>query len=249
MSQPKQRIHLYGASNLWLSRRAALGAVRRRFDGPIEIGLACGPGRSYGLRAGNPLVTYRPLRDVEFPMTSPVPTLALLSDIGNDIAYAQRPDTTLAWVSDLAHRLESQGAEVILTGLPVESLRTLPNWMFLVLRRLYYAGQTVTQSDVMQRLVDLEGGLEKLALERGYPFLTTDPRWYGFDRFHLRSSYHAQCWEGWMERLRPDLGYQGSPSWASLWSLKPSSYWYRGQETQASGEYHNILRQTRLWVR
>jgi hypothetical protein len=189
------------------------------------------------------------LREVEFPAPSPVPTLALLSDIGNDIAYAQRPDTTVSWVMELAQRLENQGAEVVLTGVPVESLRGLPQWLFLVLRKLYYAGQTVTHDDVMQRLSDLEGALENVARERGYLFLPTEPQWYGIDRFHLRSAHHTACWEGWMERLRPDLGFQGIPTWSSLWRLRPSDYWYRGQETKAAGEYDDILAHTKLWVR
>lgn len=241
-----QRVHLYGASNLWLSRRAALTAVRRRFEGPLEVGLACGPGRSYGLRAGSPWVRYQPLREVEFPA---VPSLAVLSDIGNDIAYAQRPDTTLAWVEELAERLETQGVEVVLTGVPVESLRTLPSWLFLLFRSLYYTGQTVTQNDVMQRLLDLEGGLEEMTRRRGYLFLPTDPAWYGLDRFHLRRKAYSLCWEGWMERLRPDLGYQGQPSWPKLWRLRPRQYWYRGRETSSPGDYPGVMPQTRLWVR
>jgi hypothetical protein len=248
MNRTAARIHLYGASNLWLSRRAALRAVRRRFEGPIEVGLACGPGRSYGLRAGNPLVRYLPLKEVEFPAPS-TPLLAVLSDIGNDIAYAQRPDTTLAWVGELTHRLDQQGAEVVLTGVPVESLRGLPAWMFVLLRSLYYAGQNVQQADVMQRLDDLEGGLITLASQRGYPFLPTDPLWYGFDRFHLRATHHTHCWESWMERLRPDLGVPGQPSWSSLWRLRPSDYWYRDRPARAPGEYDDVLGQTRLWVR
>lgn len=244
---PVHRVHLYGASNLWLSRRAALAAVRRRFEGPLEIGLACGPGRSYGLRAGSPWVRYPALREVEFPSS---PTLAILSDIGNDIAYAQRPETTVSWVEELADRLEQKGGvEVVLTGVPVESLKSLPRWLFFILRNLYYTGQTVTHADVMQRLADLEGGLEQLSRRRGYLFLPTDPSWYGFDRFHLRRGTHALCWEGWMERLRPDLGYQDTPSWRSLWRIRPRDYWYRGRETHSVGEYDDVLRDTRLWVR
>jgi hypothetical protein len=242
------RIHLYGASNLWLSRGAALTAVRRRFEGPLEIGLACGPGRSYGLRAGNPLARYLPLREVEFPSPAP-PTLAVLSDVGNDIVYSQPPDTILVWVGELAGRLESQGAEVLLTGLPLESLRALPGWLFSALRSLYYAGQKLTQGELMQRLLDLEGGLQTLARERGYLFLPTQPEWYGFDRFHLRSKSYSACWEGWLERLQPDLGFQGQPTWRQLWQLKPQTYWYRGRPRQAAGEYDEVLPLTRVWVR
>lgn len=240
------RVHLYGASNLWLSRRAALAAVRRRFEGPLEIGLACGPGRSYGLRAGNPLATYRPLREIEFPHP---PQLAILTDVGNDIAYSQRPDTTAGWVAQLATRLQTQGAQVVVTGLPLESLKGLPDWLFWLLRTFYYANQKATKLDLLQRLADLEGALREMAQERGYLFLPVDPSWYGLDRFHLHSARYYDCWECWMERLRPDLGFQGEPTWCALWSLKPAVYWYRGRESQAAGEYDGVLRQTKLWVR
>lgn len=240
------RVHLYGASNLWFSRRAALAAIRRRFEGPLELGLACGPGRSYGLRAGNPLLTYRPLREVEFPQS---PQLAILSDIGNDIAYSQRPDTTSGWVAELAARLEARGSEVVLTGVPVESLRGLPDWLFWLLRTLYYAGQKATKQDILQRLADLDGGLRELASARGYLFLPVDSRWYGFDRFHLRRDRHADCWETWTERLRPALTESQLPTWRSVWGLRPDQYWRRGKELAGLGEYDNILAQTKLWVR
>lgn len=240
------RLHLYGASNLWLSRRAALAALRRRFEGPLEIGLACGPGRSYGLRAGNPWVTYRPLREVEFPHS---PQLSVLSDVGNDIAYSQGPDTTAGWVAELAARLEAQGSQIVITGLPVESLKGLPDWLFALIRALYYAGQKATKLEVLQRLADLEGALQELALRRGYLFLPVDSRWYGLDRFHLRSRCHRVCWESWMERLRPDLGSQEEPSRSAMWRLKPAQSWYRGRERQARGEYDDIMSQTKIWVR
>lgn len=247
------RILLYGASNLWLSRRAALSSVRRRFEGPLSIGLACGPGRSYGLRAGNPLVRYRPLREVDFP-TFDGPTLAVLGDAGNDIAYSQRPDTTANWVLELAERLEQKGADVVLTGLPLESLRSLPAWLFRLLQAIYYNDQKVSQADVMQRLADLEGLLQTASRERGYLFLGNDPSWYGFDRFHLRSASYATCWESWMERLRPntttvDSADKSLLSRHALWRLHPQQYWYRGREKRSTGEYFNTLPQTTLWVR
>jgi hypothetical protein len=249
---PEGRIELYGASNLWLSRRAALAAARQRFEGPIEIGLACGPGRSYGLRAGNPLVRYPPLRDVVFPRAAEVPTVAILSDVGNDIAYSQRPDTAAGWVAELAARLERQRTQVVLTGVPVDSLRGLPSWLFVILRSLYYAGQTVTREDVMQRLDDLQAALKQLASQRGYLFLPTDSRWYGLDRFHLRSAAYQPCWDEWMERLRPLNGLARPATEISslrLWALRPANYWFRGQPRQGAGEYLDLLPSTRLLVR
>lgn len=253
------RVLLYGASNLWLSRGAALTALRRRVSGPLEIGLACGPGRSYGLRAGNLLTRYLPLREITFPESDRRPTTALLCDVGNDIAYAQQPDTTLSWVGELAERLQRQGAEVVLSGLPLESLRGLPQWLFYLLRSFYYRGQRLTRDDLIQRLEDLEGGLQSLAAERGHLFLDNDPSWYGWDRFHLRSAAYRTCWDGWMERLgsrTPQLhGIEAAQpdelalGWRELWRLTPQTYWYRGREVHAPGTYLNLLPQTRLWVR
>ena len=245
-----QRVQLFGASNLWLSRRAALAAVRRRFQGPLEIGLACGPGRSYGLTAGNPLVRYGALRDVDFQSTGPAASdLAILTDVGNDIAYNQTPETALAWIADFSERLEAEGAEVVLTGVPVESLRGLPWWLFFVLRTLYYAGQKVTQDDVLQRLADVEGGLRDLATQRGYLFLPTDPVWYGFDRFHLRSAHYDACWNQWLERLRPTVSESGPPTWNQIRQLRPNEYWYRGQPRSSQGEYDKVMAETRIFVR
>lgn len=124
------RVHLYGASNLWLSRRAALAGLRARYDGPLGIGLASDPGAPYGLSAGNALVRYPPLRlltRLSWPswlmpaMTSPM---------------ARTPALALGWITELATRLERQGARVLVTGTPLENLRTIPPWLFLAVRSL-----------------------------------------------------------------------------------------------------------------
>lgn len=245
-----QRVQLFGASNLWLSRRSALAAVRCRFQGPLEIGLACGPGRSYGLTAGNPLVRYPALKGIDFAAPHGGGTvLAILTDIGNDIAYNQTPETTLAWVTELSTCLETEGAEVVLTGLPVESLKSLPWWLFTLLRTFYYAGQKVTQDEVLQRLADVEGGLEDMARQRGYLFLPTDSGWYGFDHFHLRRAYHDACWNQWMERLRPVIVEVPRPSWNQIRQLRPREYWYRGEPRSSLGEYDSVLPETKIFVR
>ena len=241
------RVHLYGASNLWLSRRAALAGLRARFDGPLEIGLACGPGRSYGLSAGNALVRYPPLRSVEFPHP---PELAILADAGNDIAYGQDPAVALGWMTELATRLEGQGARVLVTGTPLENLRTIPSWLFLAVRSLLYPGSKLTRDGVLQALEDLKGGLQALARERGYLYLDPDPGWYGMDRIHLHRAHYHRCWEHWLETMEPRIRPNGRlPGWLSTMRLSPAQCWVLGREWRGRSDYLGLIPQTRLLVR
>lgn len=241
------RVQLYGASNLWLSRRAALAGLRERFDGPLEIGLACGPGRSYGLSAGNALVRYRPLCSVEFPHP---PQLAILADAGNDIAYGQDPAIVLGWMTELATRLERQGARILVTGTPLENLRTIPAWLFKAVRSLIYPRSLVTQEGVVQALEDLKGGVQTLARERGYVYLEPDPIWYGMDRIHLHSAHYRRCWEHWLEFMVPRIGPRMRlPGWLSTLRLSPARCRVLGREWRGQGDYIGFMEQTRLLVR
>lgn len=239
-------VQLYGASNLWLSRGAALAALRRRFEGPLEIGLACGPGRSYGVRAGNPLVHYVPLRKVEFERP---PHLAILADAGNDIGYGQRPDVPLTWMTELAERLEKQGAQVVLTGTPLENLRTIPQWLFYTVRSLLYPGSRIQRSTVLQALEDLKGALLELAYQRGYLYLDPEPNWYGLDRIHLKPAYHEICWERWLEAVLPRRAPRGKrPAELHLLRTRPGHCWVLGREWRGPSVYTELLPQTRLTV-
>lgn len=238
-----QCVHLYGASNLWLSRGAALAELRGRLEGPLEIGLACGPGRSYGLSAGNALVRYPPLRRVEFPQP---PQLAILTDVGNDLAYGQEPSVVLGWMTELATHLERQGARVVVTGTPLENLRSIPPWLFQAVRCLLYPGSPITRQGVIQALEDLTGGLRALACERGYLYLEADPGWFGFDRIHLHRAHYQRCWERWLEAWRPRVRRHSRPP---TWRLSPARCWVLGREWRGRGDYPEWMERTRLWVR
>lgn len=246
---PLARIYLYGASNLWLSRHAALATMRAYHEGFIDIGLACGPGRSYGLRAGNPLARYRALREVDFPIQPAAPTLVLLTDAGNDIAYKLPATTTLDWITELAQYWESRGAQVALGGVPIQSLRQLPPLAFRTLSRLYYNEKQLTFQKVITELDSLEDGLRSLCLKRGYRYLESDPTWYGLDHVHLKPQAHFTCWENLGRQLYPH--HQPAPRVhpRGLWKVVPAEYWLGGCRHWRPGLYSKVLPQTRLWVR
>lgn len=249
--QADQRILLYGASNLWLSRKAALSEIRARFEGNLEIGLACGPGRSYGLDAGNPWNRYRALKTIDFELPTPKPaqSWALLTDVGNDIAYQQRPDTIVDWMGNLATQLEKRGYQIMVTGLPVETLTRVPPWMFKLLAWIYYSKRGLQQQELNQALWDVEGGLRELCEKRGYPFISTQAHWFGIDHFHLRPSFNREYWTTILDRYQPVASQIVKPRIPILRGLEPREYWQLGKLRKGREYYDSVVPESKLWVR
>lgn len=246
---PGAQILLYGASNLWLSRRAALAGIRRRFEGRLEIGLANGPGRSYGLRAGNPLVRYLPLSEVEFPFTSVAPIrVAFITDIGNDIAYAQPPERILSWVRTLLTRLENDGYKVLIAGIPVKSLRLINPFLFYAIARLYYPQGTLTREQVTGELEQVEQGILELCRERSLAHIDLNPLWYSWDRFHLKLGAREAYWEALLREFPLRKDRSGQP-WSSLRLLHPERYWLFNEERTGVGQYSDLVPQSSVWVK
>jgi len=244
-------ILLYGASNLWLSRRAALTEIRKRFSGPLEIGLAHGPGRSYGLRAGNPLIRYEPLSEVEFSLGREQrgERLALITDIGNDIAYAQEPERVIAWVSDLSTRLEAQNFRVIVGGVPAQSLAKLNPLLFQTFARLYYPDGSVSKDQVTRDLKDVEMGLRELCAERGYTHTELDSEWYSYDRFHLKRKARTPYWQTLLQSYPVRRHYRTTWSFKVRKPLFPERYWLVGKERTGTSRYLNLVPNSLTLVR
>lgn len=245
------QIALYGASNLWLSRGAALQQLRSRFDGFLEIGLANGPGRSYGLRAGNPLVRYEPLSAVRFfTESAQAPQrLAFITDIGNDIAYAQPPRRVLAWVADLAAELERDGYQLIVGGVPRESLESIDPRVFQAIAKVYYPQGTISKDHLTAQLEELETGLAQLCRERGYQHPSLDNRWYSMDRFHLKLSSTHDYWRSLLSSFPRALEPSHLPLWSSVRPLFPERYWLLGRERAGRSLYQDLAPQSRVWVK
>src|ERR1043165_8514894 len=96
---PSRRVILLGASNLALSFPTVVATVRQTWSEAVEIMAAMGHGRSYGQDSS---VLGRKIPGI-FPCAlwqdlqnrPPLPTSALLTDIGNDILYGISPDRLL----------------------------------------------------------------------------------------------------------------------------------------------------------
>ena len=110
----RTRVVLLGASNLTRSFPQVVATARALAGEPIEVVAALGHGRSFGLRSR---VLARSLPGIVgcglWAALDGAPararTLALVTDVGNDIVYGVGVETIREWVETCVSRLEEHG--------------------------------------------------------------------------------------------------------------------------------------------
>jgi hypothetical protein len=106
----------------------------------VEVLAALGHGRSYGARSQ---VVFRTLPGIldsglwhELAARPHLATRALVTDVGNDILYGFSPEQTLAWVAEALRRLSHVTNDIVVTDLPLVSIRRLSRLKFLAFRSI-----------------------------------------------------------------------------------------------------------------
>jgi hypothetical protein len=200
---------------------------------------ACGLGRSYGtgrsvLGCATPGIVECGLWPAlkQFP---PLPTTALITDIGNDLLYEAPVPDIAAWVSACIDRLQQAGARVVLTPLPLCSVTTLSPARFLFLRSLIFPGCRISYATLRNRALDLDERLRGLARDRGLLLAEHRLEWYGFDPIHVRWRYRARAWREllahWSDgALHAPVPRRQLRDWLYIQRLVPERSWLFGGE-------------------
>ena len=198
--EPVLRAVLLGASNLKIGLPFLLDRVRRRAGGPVEVLAACGHGRSYGAWSRFLFVRRLPgitacglWRDLQ--ASPPLPTIALLTDVGNDLVYGEDAARIAGWVESCLDRLASQRAETVLTLLPLPRLEKLTGWQVRLAVSLLFPGRDAPWPGLLDQARDLNARLRRMAAERGVRTVEPEADWYGIDPIHLRRSRRRDVWE------------------------------------------------------
>jgi hypothetical protein len=231
--EPARRAILLGASNITLGLPWVVPAVEERLGAPVEIFGAWGHGRSYGEPSS---LLFRTLRGIvharvwqvleELP---PRECFAMVTDVGNDIAFGHSPDQIIGWVTTVFERLERLGARTIVTGLPIERLRDQSRWNFQFFRVLYFPQYPLRQSQILEKVEEVYARLTELVARFGFRYVHLERHWYGFDPIHIQFPRMKEAWErilrGW-----DDEGREAHKRWANprraveLYSLRPERY-------------------------
>jgi len=188
---------LLGASNLTRGFGSVVSLARDRLGAPLEVFAALGRGRSYGTTSrflGRTLPgiagcgLWRALE-----RAGEVPTRALFTDLGNDLAFGASPPEILTWVRACLDRVE--GARVVVSGLPLPRLRRLSRWQFALWAGLFFPGRGLTMEHILSGAVELEAGLRELARERGLTLVESRGEWFGADPIHFARGRALEAWK------------------------------------------------------
>ena len=225
------RVVLLGASNLTRGFAHVLRAASFHLSQPLQVYTAQGHGRSYGQAS---FMAFRALPGI---LTSRIwtalssapspPTHALVTDIGNDLLYGIDPATVARWVGTCIDRLREYDARIVLTGLPLGSLRRTSAWNLALHKRLAFPFCRLSAVQLLEHATALDAALSELAASRDICWVEPSIEWYGFDPIHIRWSAQKLAWQtilaSWHtaeadERQTPIVW----PSTIRLWSLPPA---------------------------
>jgi hypothetical protein len=217
---PTQRIILLGASNLTRGLSIVIetsrllfaqrNTSRHDFRG-LHIFAALGHGRAYGL-SSRVLVRSLPSildcglwRNIENQQADQQPPFALITDIGNDFIYGLPPEETIKATAECIDRLATLNARIIITQLPIASLRTVPRWRFEVVRGLLYPAHHLSFKEALAGAEEINDRLCDLARKRGIPAIEMDRAWYRLDPIHIASAHMPEAWARILMSWRDDL--------------------------------------------
>jgi len=235
MSGDVGRVVAVGASNLTRGFQTVVSAARAAWGPHVEVLAALGHGRSYGARSH---LVFRSLPGIlesglwrELESRPHVATRALVTDVGNDILYGFSPEQTLAWVDAVLRRLRRVTEDVVVTDLPLASIRRLSRLKFLALRSILVPSCRLSLPQVLERAELVNRGLAELSSAHGARLTHLDPAWYGFDPIHVRASLWRVAW-GQILGAQPPASVNGVASVESLrlYLMRPERRWMFGRE-------------------
>ena len=180
-----------------------MATARSLTGGPVEMHFAMGHGRSYGAWSSVPGRSLPGITQCELwaalPGLTPAPTVALITDVGNDLLYNVEPHSLVDWVSDCCDQLAAVGAEIVLTELPIANLSTLGSTRYQLFRTVWFPRCRLSLAEMSQRAKNVNEGLHRIAQR---PEVTIKPllaEWYGFDPIHIRVPQYFVAWKKILE--------------------------------------------------
>ncbi len=240
----RPRVVLLGASNLTLGISTITQLARRQVGQPCDMYIALGHGRSYGqwsriLGRGLPGILESDLWEA-LEKSESGPTYALVTDVGNDVAYCVDPETIARWLAEAVAHLRAHDARIVMTSLPLESIARLGRKRFHLFRRLYFPTKPLTYEMMHEAIGVLDEKMRTMAKCSGVKIAEQSGRWYGFDPIHLRMWHWNHAWRQvlahWGESDREAIRPAGTKPhhWLSLCSATPAQRTLWGMEQAAA---------------
>lgn len=248
-----RRLIVLGASNLTRGFSSVVATARAAWGPEVEVLAALGHGRSYGVSSCVVCRTLPSILDAglwrDLESRPALPTRGLVTDVGNDILYGYPPRQILDWVAESLARLRRHTSDIVVTDLPLVSVRRLTSAKFLLLRGILFPPCRLSLTQTLDRAEQVSAGLATLAVDHGARFVQPDPTWFGFDPIHVRGSAQGPAWRRMLAcpETTPPVG--GSRFEAlRLALLRPERRWLFGVERRCPQRGDAMPRGGRVWL-
>ncbi len=202
---------LLGASNLARGYDALAGHLKNQLSPrPVHFWNALGPGRGYSVRGGFLHVSYSPIETCDLwsalPLSIPKNsrTVALMTDVGNDIMYGVSPDQITESLKEIIRRLRHLNAEIFVTKIPSHFEKTIPPWIFYSLRLLFFPRSRVKMVEAVYATRKINHFLEN-AVGDSVHLISGLDSCYGWDRIHYDLFKAGNVWSCVAEEFLKEL--------------------------------------------
>lgn len=253
----KNRVILLGASNLARAISPAVATCQSIIGCPLEIYIAMGHGRSFGrpsrvLARGLPSINDCALWD-SLEKAQPLPTYALITDIGNDIAYGYDVSSIKQWVESCIKKLSELSANIVLTRMPVDRIARLSVRQYKIAKAILFPGHGLTYEDAQGRVREMDGILKELAEKYGAALADLPGNWYGIDPVHIKRSLHkeafAEILQAWSDAKSANGCIDSSISrWAKLRLPRPCQWSFLGLELHNPQPAAKLADGSNVWL-
>lgn len=226
-----------GGSNVSRGISIIVETARQIVGSPVDFFIAMGHGRSYGMRSrlmgrGLPGIKESGLWDALDADGSPE-TFALVTDVGNDVAYGAPVPEISRWVEWCLMRLTRRNANVVMTALPMCTLERLSPLHFYLTKTIFFPFRPIDMDKALGRAAELDKGLQVLGQAHGAHLADQDPAWYGLDPIHIRMRDLPAAWgrilSPWNGGRGPAEPARASVSrWLRLRLQTPPQWWLFG---------------------
>jgi hypothetical protein len=199
---PTRRVILLGASNVTLSLSTVIATAQQAWGAPLEIMAAIGHGRSYGMTSS---VLGRSLPGIlqcglweDLQQRPPMPTAALVTDIGNDIMYGTDVNVMLRWLQKCLERLHGVADRLVITRLPLASLGRTADWKLRLLVSLFFPSLRGDYREALAKAHVLDRDLLSFAGRYRAYVVQPECAWYAWDPIHVARAFRPAAWQKYL---------------------------------------------------
>ena len=212
----RETVVILGASNVQMCASGLIGeALRAAGAAEADVFVAAGHGRSYGewsrtMGRGLPGIVDCGLWPALASRRGENGGVAVITDIGNDLAYGVSGARLAGWVETCIERLRGRGMRVAVSRFPAPSVASMGRLRFRVLSTILFPSRRFSLESILAEGAELNARLQRSVDAAGAIWVPLAPEIYGVDRIHWRLGRRALAWSALTEPLH-GAGAPGLP--------------------------------------